>query len=984
MPAHHRHRKTPVTLLALSIGLILQTGAFAATAPASNAQGPGSSARDGSTAAPARGATPVATTVPVANTSAAVAPIALAQVDTPATATDPDEEPEAPRTTTSANGEPVTNLDAVTVTGYRASLERALDIKRAEAGVVDAIVAEDIGKFPDLNLAESLQRIPGVVITRDAGEGRNISVRGLGPDFTRVRINGMESLTTVGSSDQSGGSNRGRGFDFNVFASDLFSQLIVRKTASADVEEGSLGATVDLRSARPFDYDGFTFAVNGQASYGDLADSVDPRTAMLIANTWADGMFGALLSVAYSEKETLEEGSGSGRWANGTSNGGFNAASPFTPALAATSFHPRFPRYTLMEHDQERTGITGSLQFKPTDNTEFGLDALYSKIDATRVEKYIEAISFSRGAAQGGKPQTIVRDGVVDASGALIYGLFDDVDIRAENRYDEWTTEFTQIVLSGEHRFTDDFSISGKLGTSLSDHANPTQTTIIMDKLNVDNYSYDYRGNATRPIIDYGIDPTDPNGWTLAEIRIRPQYVKNEFDNAELAFNWNLSPGFRLAGGLQSKDYSFDTRELRRASEVSVPTFADGTRIVPGSLTEIAELQGLPGSPGTWVIPDLDGVVDLFDIYSNAGTFALAERAVNTRGVEEEDRGVWMQGDFSTDLGSIPFSGNFGMRYVRTKQRSTGTATASGTPVATTVSREYSDTLPSMNLVAEVFPDFLVRLGAAKVMSRPGLGFLTPGVTVNVSGGARTVTGGNPNLDPIRAKTVDLGFEWYFDEGALVSLGLFYKDIESFVQNTREVRSYASSGLPASLLEGTGADINDDFVFTVPLNTPGGELKGFEANYVQPFTFLSGFWSNFGVQLNYTYVDSQIQYLTSSGAPSFNTDLIGLSKHSWNATLFYEGKRFSARVSATNRDDFLLQVPATEAGFDVHGQKGTTTVDASVRWRFSDHLEMSLEGINLTDEPAVESWVGSSSGANLPLDYSETGRQYLLGLRYEF
>ena len=144
-----------------------------------------------------------------------------------------------------------TELDTVTVTGYRASVEKALDIKRGEAGVVDAVVAEDIGKFPDLNLAESLQRIPGVVIARDAGEGRSISVRGLGPEFTRVRINGMEALATVGSGDQTGGSNRGRGFDFNVFASDLFSQLIVRKTASADVEEGSLGATVDLNTARP-------------------------------------------------------------------------------------------------------------------------------------------------------------------------------------------------------------------------------------------------------------------------------------------------------------------------------------------------------------------------------------------------------------------------------------------------------------------------------------------------------------------------------------------------------------------------------------------------------------------------------------------------------------------------------------------------------------------------------------------------------------
>jgi TonB-dependent receptor len=878
---------------------------------------------------------------------------------------------------------PVDTLDTVSVTGYRASVERALDIKRGEAGVVDAIVAEDIGKFPDLNLAESLQRIPGVVITRDAGEGRNISVRGLGPDFTRVRINGMEALTTVGSTDQNGGSNRGRGFDFNVFASDLFSQLIVRKTPQADIEEGSLGATVDLRTARPFDYDGFTLVASGQASYSDMGDNIDPRLAGLISNTWADGKFGALLSVAYSERQALEEGSGSGRWAGGTSNNGFNPASPYTPALAADTYHPRFPRYTLMEHDQKRTGVTASLQFKPTDRTQFALDALYSKIDAVRDEKYIEAISFSRGASQGGKPQTIVRDGAVE-NGALVYGLFDDVDVRSESRHDEWNTVFTQLGLEGEHEFTDNFKLSGKLGTSKSEHENPIQTTIIMDKLNVDNYSYDYRGNPYKPVIDYGIDPTDPNGWTLAEIRIRPQYVENDFDVAQLDFNWNISPGFRLKGGVQAKDYSFSTRELRRSTEgmTGVPMFPDGTRIVPVDLTEQASLSGVNGSPGTWVIPDYQGIADFYDIYSNSGPFALTERAVNTRSVEEEDRGVYLMGEFSADLGAIPLSGNFGVRYVRTKQSSTGIATASGTPVATTVSREYSDTLPSMNLVAEITPDFLIRLGAAKVMTRPGLGSLTPGVTVNVSGGARTVSGGNPNLDPIRAETVDLSFEWYFQEGAMLGLGLFYKDIESFIQTTRVVQPYSASGLPASLLDGTGAGVNDDFVFSVPLNTPGGELTGLEANYTQPFTFLPGKFANLGAQLNYTYVDSQIQYLTATGANSFKTDLTGLSKHAWNATLYYEGERFSGRVSATNRDDFLLQVPATEAGFDVHGQTGTTTVDASVRWKLNDNLELSLEGINLTDEPQ-ESWVENANG-QLPLDYSETGRQYLLGLRYKF
>ena len=882
--------------------------------------------------------------------------------------------------------EQATDLDTVVVTGYRASLERAIDIKRGEAGVVDAIVAEDVADFPDLNLAESLQRIPGVVITRDGGEGRNISVRGLGPDFTRVRINGMEALTTVGSTDQNGGTNRSRGFDFNVFASDLFSQMIVRKTASADIEEGSLGATVDLNTSRPFDFDGFTAAASAQAAYSDMANRASPRFAGLVADTWADGTFGALLSVAYSERDWIEEGTGSGRWANGPSNGGFNPSSPFTAAQGANVFHPRFPRYTLMEHHQERTGITGSLQWKPGENTEFSLDGLYSKIDATRKERYIEAISFSRSASQGGKPQTIVKDGYIDpASGALLYGEFDDVDVRAENRYDEWDTEFKQLALTGEHEFSDAFSISGRLGTSSSVHKNPIQTTIMMDKLNVDGYSYDYRGDKWAPVLDYGISPTDPNGWTLSTIRMRANEVENDFDVGQLDFNWIISPGFRLKGGVLAKDYGFKSKEWRRtANEATVPNFADGTRIVPVDMTMLASLSGVNGSPGTWVVPDFNAIADYFGIFSGEGTWAFSPWPASDRSVEEEDRGAYLMGEFSTDLGPVPFSGNFGVRYVQTKQSSTGIATIAGVATPLTVEREYSDTLPSMNLVAEVMPDLLVRFAAAKVMSRPGLGSLTPGVTVSVSGGARNITGGNPNLDPIRADTYDLTGEWYFQESGLLSLGLFYKDIESFVQTTREVRPFYTSGLPDSIAESFGVSPNDDFVFSTPVNTPGGPLKGLEANYIQPFTFLSGVWSNLGVQLNYTFVDSQIQYLTAAGANSLNTDLTGLSRHSWNATLFYEGDAFAWRVSATNRDDFLIQVPGTEQGFtsDVHGQTGTTFVDASIRYMIDEHLELSLEGINLTNEPSTQSWVGASS--QLPLDYSETGRQYMMGIRYKF
>lgn len=282
--------------------------------------------------------------------------------------------------------------------------------------------------------------------------------------------------------------------------------------------------------------------------------------------------------------------------------------------------------------------------------------------------------------------------------------------------------------------------------------------------------------------------------------------MDNDFDTGQIDFNWNISPGFRLKGGVLAKNYTFKTVELRRGSELVVPTFADGTKIVPVDMTQQEGLKGITGSPNNWVVPDLNAVANQFDIYSNTGIFAVAPRANNVRSVEEEDRGGYLMGEFSTELGSIPFSGNFGVRYVRTKQSATGLSTLTTTTISTTANRTYDDTLPSFNLVAEITPDFLIRLGAAKVMSRPGLGNLTPGSTVAVAGSARTIATGNPDLDPIRATNVDLGFEWYFAEGAMAGVGLFYKDIDTFIQTTRETHPYSFSGLPDALLIGTGAN----------------------------------------------------------------------------------------------------------------------------------------------------------------------------------
>ncbi len=461
------------------------------------------------------------------------------------------------------------DMATVTVTGYRESLQKSLDEKRYSVEQVDAIFAEDIGKFPDQNLAESLQRIAGISIDREGGEGQRISVRGLGSDFTRVRLNGLEALATAGSG--SAGVNRSRGFDFNTFASELFSQVKVNKTQSAQMDEGSLGSTVDLRGSRPFDFDGFRASASGQLGYNELSRENDPRVSGLISNTWADGRVGALLSASYSQRTIFEEGYNPVRWEHGnhrnsnqsnaanngtygfcsplgynpqtprnpvagelsnpnTNNGygtwGVNAANCGTglPRPAATpediaayetatnAWIPRYPRYIRTQHDIERLGVTGAFQFRISDDTLLSFDAMYSKLDKDQREDSLGA-NLHRAANLGGKTQIIVREAEVDDRNRLQYAVFDNVDFRTESSQIEESTEFKQFSLQLEHRFNDAVRLDATIGRSTSDYARPVFSMVSFDNSNLDGFVLDLRGNPEMPSMTFPFDTSSPDAW---------------------------------------------------------------------------------------------------------------------------------------------------------------------------------------------------------------------------------------------------------------------------------------------------------------------------------------------------------------------------------------------------------------------------------------------------------------------------------------
>ena len=896
-----------------------------------------------------------------------------------------------------------TKVEEIVVTGFRSSLSASLNEKRNASGVIDVIKAEDIADFPDNNLAESIQRIPGVTITRDQGEGRQISVRGLSPLFTRVRINGIEGLSTTGGADASGGANRGRQFDFNVFASELFNSITVRKTPSADVEEGSLGATVDLVTARPFDYKGkLTVAGSAQLGVNDLSDSYDPRLAGLVSTKLLDGRLGILVSAAYSKRGILEEGPSTVRWERGTDNGGFAAAStvPQGATQGFAFFHPRIPRYDSYRYETERLGLTGSVQFQATDTTLLTFDALHADFKSQRTEQYLEAISFSRGTT--GKPQTVILPGAqVDDTNSLVFGVFNNVDVRVETRDDELQTKFNQFTGSLNQEFGDRIKLNLLGGVSKSKFANPIQTTVALDVNNVQGYSYDFRDNSRAPTFNYGnLNVADPTRYTLGEIRLRPQFVDNTFRVARGELAYELSKQLTLKGGLDHKRYTFDSRELRRASETQVPTLTSAQLAALTTLYSFSPQTNLGGTPGTFVVPDLGAFASALGIYSNTGMFALqgienATARSNFRTVKERDLGAYGQADFDFTVGGVGLRGNAGVRYVKTNQVSTGYTGAGASLSLVEVDRSYKHWLPSINIAADLTRSIVLRGAVAKVLSRPDIGTVNPGGAFSISGGNRTFSRGNPFLDPTEAVTYDVSAEWYFAPESALIVGLFYKDINSFVATTAQQIPFNQLGLPDILLAGTTVQPTDLFTVTQPVNSKGGNLKGLEVGLQMPFRFLPGSLSNFGLLANYTFVSSKIDYPLTSAANSVvvREDLVGLSKHSANGTLYYEDKVFSIRGSVSYRSGYLTNVPgrngvsppspnAAQPTFnDVEGNNSTINVDVAASYAISPKVSLTAEGVNLTDE-YVDQYIDSA--ANRLSVYHHTGRQVYVGARFKF
>ena len=860
-------------------------------------------------------------------------------------------------------------LEEVKVKGFRSSLQQAVALRRDAVNTRDSIVTEDIGKMPDLNLAEAIQRVPGVAITREGGEGRQISLRGLGPNFTRVTLNGMEVPASTAGLDSSGGTNRGRAFDFNVFSAELFTRIDINKTPTAAIEEGGIAGTVELYSARPLDNPGFQGSVFGQVGYNDLSEKWDPRGTLFLSNTNEDETFGWLVTVAYTERTTYQDGFGTVRWAR--------PDRPFAGNNTGLSdeqlhdlWYPRLPRQDSFHHDQDRLGASAALQWRPNDDLEFGLTWVYSKFNSD-TDSYNSFGEFRRSGSWG-YPNITPNSVTIDPGGDYaIAGNFDGVGLRTESRKTADETKFNQVVGDMRWNINDSWTLTGMVGTAKSKYFGDYFRVNIENFQPGANLTYDFTENSNVASLDYNFDVTDPdNFFIMNNHRIRQYGVDRDNDTARIDLEWAINDENYLNFGGIYNDRTVESTELRSTTD------------------EVTDIRGLSkvfnyyDAGGYGDATELDFLVLDFAkaIPAYNAVFALAAgRGIQTWKVKEKTKGLYVDYNLVTEWGGHGFRMNLGVRYVDTDTDATGFFNPT-TPIEE--SNDYDNWLPSLNLAFDLTDDVVLRGSVARTMTRASLSSLAPSKAysdVNF-----TVSGGNSQLQPLKSDQFDLGIEWYFTEGAVLAFNYFQKDIKSFISSPSTEEPLRLVDYPAvAAIYPTQPELLDPsliWTYSTPANTDGTDMNGWEIAYQQAFTNLPGAWSGFGFIGNYSYVDATTTVIRSG--ETVKVPLEGMSKHSWNATLYYEMDRWGARVAVNNRDDYITDNTGSNGNIS-HGTTGPTQWDFSSFFHINDRWSLTFEIINFTNR-SERLFTTGDGDLNLVREYNKTGRQFFLGARFNF
>jgi TonB-dependent receptor len=880
-----------------------------------------------------------------------------------------------------AMAEDTSTLETIVVSGFRGSLHAAIDLKHQNVGNSDTIVADDIAAFPDLNLAESMQRIPGVAITRDSGEGRQITLRGLGPDFTRTQLNGMETLANTASGmDNRGLVSRTRAFDFSMFASELFNRVTVQKSWEANQDEGGIAGTVQLTTAKPFDYDGFKAVLTAKGIHNTNVSGVTPRVVGLISDRW--GAFGALLSVAYSTNDSNEYGYRNWNWGQitlGAANVGANIPADVSARLqgkngaANNVWSPQAQTYSTWFDHRERLGITSALQYHPTEALSVDVDLLYGRLTNHRND-YALASAGSPGGLTGNVSGPQVLNSVtLDSFGTMVAANYSHIDLRSENNEMRDTTKYYQGVTNVTWTPIDALTVHGMFGASRSEYALPEFDKVFMESKN-HNVSWDYTGKT--PVNTYDGGLTDVTKWQLMRMDTQESAITSEYVTAKFDADYKLNNENAIEAGFEYK--RFLNSGWTRTNKVN-RNAGNVDTVIPDNLKIVEPYK----TTGKYVVGDMDPVYayigqirDLTPTYDVPGSnFNVTENTLNG----------YLQYDLNTTLFGMGLRANAGVRYFSSDLVSSGVVTQTITnPDKSTqtvqlhiaVPHHYNSFLPSANIALDLSDQFVTRFSISRNLSRPALGDLATAATLSTAPFGGSISVGNPGLKPWMADSIDWSIDYYEGKTGYASFGMFYKNMENMITSATKTVPYNTLGFPISwLFDPTKPDV--PYNYSTPINGRGAHIAGFEAAVQKDFDFLPAPFDGFGFTGNVTYADGN-NPITYSGT-AINMAMMNLSKFSANATLYYETQEWGARLSTAYRSKYL--VGAGGNGNLGEGMKPTNNVDFAAHYNVNDQLKLVVEGINLTNQPITQY---ADKYADRLEVRTKSGVTFTFGATYEF
>ena len=783
--------------------------------------------------------------------------------------------------------------------------------------------------------------------------------------------------------DSRGQKTRDRAFDFNLFAAELFSAVEVLKSYSADQQEGGIAGTVSLRTPAPFDYPDFNLAMSTQAGTNDYTGDVSPRFAGLVSNTW--GNWGALASIAYNRRDTEEQGANTTRWRHEGPNGAdLSLLAPDLQARwhARELWVPRGNRYSIWQSEQSRLGGTGALQYD-SERVNVELHGVYSSLALDRDEYHLYPRGVNLTPVIEGL--SVVTEAEVNAADELVYAVYRDGQMATESRRQELDTDFRHLNLLAQWQLNDDWQLELLWGGQRSDFEMPFSAKVYTEGRS--DVSVDYRPDSSFGHVRYAADLLDPAQWWMHEVDLEAYYARSEYHLFALHMSRQFGGSGNLSFGLSRK--RFQNATVRgTVNNLNREAWGKARGENPDSLLAALD-DRLPVEDSevmddhrelSWRVLDVSGVLADLAI-DPAVELAAADGEVlgiddSTNAVEEVTDAAYVKASWQCACLGRELNAGLGLRYV---QMATDSEYALDTPGS--YRRDYSSWLPALNLRWRWSEALQFRLAASRNIAQPDLEILggSPSLSL-LDDGTLEIEAANPRLQPYRGDSLDLAAEWYGGDGDHLALTLFAKKLGDVPVTRRRELSFAQTGLPANLLPPDAA-LDTPVMFTTATNSESASVLGLELAGQSELAFLGGPLAPLGALFSITLADGRVRYYGDDGRSVFRKRIPHLSRQRVNLSLFYETERWTARIASSYRSRYISEVDtAVLSEEDERGFHGSQYIDASLTWRFSDQLKLTLEAINLGDEREEQ----YSSSADRPYNTTTSGRTVYLGLAYQY